>query len=216
MEQILSTVVIDPALNVCTAVSLYRRDRKAPYTERERRLKQSIMPHLIEAWNFNTLLYISHEAGFTGKYSGSRALIDRTGMLYNAEPGFAETIRMEFPEWRGPYLPDTLTNAFLNNAGGSYKGNTLSADILYRAGQDRLLIGIRTATRIHRLSARELMVAREFAAGKTHKEIAQVMGVSPATVRNQIRSVYAKLGVSSKIDLAKLLKDMDSIGLNQV
>ena len=50
-------------------------------------------------------------------------------------------------------------------------------------------------------------MAREYAAGRTYKEIAHAFGVAPATVRNQLQSAYGKLGVDSKIALAKCLAD---------
>jgi DNA-binding CsgD family transcriptional regulator len=46
-----------------------------------------------------------------------------------------------------------------------------------------------------------LAVAREFASGKTYKEIARLLGTSPATVRTQIQVVYTKLGVRTKVEL---------------
>ena len=39
------------------------------------------------------------------------------------------------------------------------------------------------------------------------KQIAQALGVSPATVRNQLQKVYAKLGVGTKLALARVLQD---------
>jgi DNA-binding NarL/FixJ family response regulator len=50
-------------------------------------------------------------------------------------------------------------------------------------------------------------ITRGFAAGKTHRNIAGSLGTSPATVRSQLQSVYAKLGVGTKIDLARRLDD---------
>jgi DNA-binding NarL/FixJ family response regulator len=47
------------------------------------------------------------------------------------------------------------------------------------------------------------MVAREFASGKTHKEIAKLFGTSPTTVRTQIQVIYTKLDVRTKVDLVR-------------
>ncbi len=41
----------------------------------------------------------------------------------------------------------------------------------------------------------------------THKQIAASLGTSPETVRSQLQNVYAKLGVGTKVDLAKRLED---------
>ena len=51
------------------------------------------------------------------------------------------------------------------------------------------------------LSKRETAVAELYASGKSYKQIARRLRVSPATVRNQIASVFRKLEVHSKAQL---------------
>ncbi len=49
-----------------------------------------------------------------------------------------------------------------------------------------------------RLSDRELEVLRLVAAGKTNKEIAAILGLSPKTVQHHVAHVYEKIGVYSR------------------
>ncbi|MFM2348237.1 MAG: hypothetical protein RL654_2990 [Pseudomonadota bacterium] len=56
-----------------------------------------------------------------------------------------------------------------------------------------------------RLATREAEVAQRYAAGESYKVIARAMGVAPDTVRSQLQQVYRKLGVHSKIALARVL-----------
>jgi DNA-binding NarL/FixJ family response regulator len=49
------------------------------------------------------------------------------------------------------------------------------------------------------------MVARRAARGETHKQIAQALDRSPATIRNQIQSIYEKLEVGNVAGLVKQL-----------
>lgn len=63
------------------------------------------------------------------------------------------------------------------------------------------------AVSIEVLSKRELEVAEAYAVGDSYKEIARTLGLSPTTVRTHLRTVYGKLGVASKIELAHLLED---------
>lgn len=56
-----------------------------------------------------------------------------------------------------------------------------------------------------RLSSRELEVAKDYVDGRTYKEIARTLGIAPATVRTHLRTVYRKLGVTSRIELAQTL-----------
>lgn len=55
------------------------------------------------------------------------------------------------------------------------------------------------------LSRREAEVARLFAQGQSYKMVARTLGSSPATVRHHLRQVYAKLGVTSKVQMARLV-----------
>jgi DNA-binding CsgD family transcriptional regulator len=44
-----------------------------------------------------------------------------------------------------------------------------------------------------------------YAQGRSYKEIARLLGLSPATVRTYLRSVYVQLGVRNKIELSGAL-----------
>lgn len=56
-----------------------------------------------------------------------------------------------------------------------------------------------------KLTKREEQVARAFADGLTHKEIAERLFIAPATVRTHLSTIYRKLEVGSKIELLKRL-----------
>lgn len=55
------------------------------------------------------------------------------------------------------------------------------------------------------LSPRERAVALLYAQGHTNKEVARLLGLSPATVRTYLRDAYQLLGVSNKIELLAAL-----------
>lgn len=59
------------------------------------------------------------------------------------------------------------------------------------------------------LTDRQLEAARLAAEGLTAKEIGQVMGVSPRTVKQHLTVVRHKLGVEKKRHLYKALKERD-------
>jgi DNA-binding CsgD family transcriptional regulator len=48
------------------------------------------------------------------------------------------------------------------------------------------------------LTARELGVLRQLARGKSMKEIARALGISPKTVDNHLQNLYAKIGVKTR------------------
>ncbi|MEM6993465.1 MAG: helix-turn-helix transcriptional regulator [Myxococcota bacterium] len=57
------------------------------------------------------------------------------------------------------------------------------------------------------LSVRQLEVARAAAAGAAIPEIARDLGVSPTTVRTHLRTVYSRLGIHSRAQLARAVGD---------
>ena len=52
-----------------------------------------------------------------------------------------------------------------------------------------------------RLSSREMEVVRCVSMGLRNKEVADKLGVSEATVKNHLTSIYSKLGVSDRLEL---------------
>jgi DNA-binding CsgD family transcriptional regulator/tetratricopeptide (TPR) repeat protein len=57
------------------------------------------------------------------------------------------------------------------------------------------------------LSSREREVAAAYVDGKSYKEIARDLQIAPTTVRTHLRTVYRKLGVTSKIQLTHALDE---------
>jgi DNA-binding NarL/FixJ family response regulator len=74
------------------------------------------------------------------------------------------------------------------------------------------MLFVRARERVARenlLTTTERRVAGLIARGRTYKDVASELGVSPATVRNQVHSIYQKLKVNSKFELARLLGALD-------
>ena len=58
---------------------------------------------------------------------------------------------------------------------------------------------------VQRLSAREREIVEHLSSGRRVPEIATTLTISPNTVRNHLKSVFRKLGVSSQVELLSLL-----------
>lgn len=54
------------------------------------------------------------------------------------------------------------------------------------------------------MTAREIQVLQQMASGKTYREIAQQLTLSPHTVRRHMEHIYKKLGVQSKLQAVQL------------
>lgn len=68
-------------------------------------------------------------------------------------------------------------------------------------------IVVRNLSSIDSLTPRELEVLRLAAGRLGDKEIAQQLNLSPRTVQNHLHRAYEKLGVSNRIQAARLLSD---------
>lgn len=56
------------------------------------------------------------------------------------------------------------------------------------------------------LSQRELQIAQSYAGGQTYQTIANTLCIAPSTVRTHLATIYRKLHVSSKMELASHLE----------
>jgi len=200
MEHTLATILLESPINLFTAVCLYRNDRNCPFSEAERLFAEAIVPHLVQAWHLNAIQFLDAPNPPIQAVPRTRAVVDRYGVLYNVEPSFSGLIRSEIPDWEGPSLPVAFVSA-LERRDRQYRSGGLVMSIARELPDEMFVVSVRRRARIDALSRRELMVAREFASGKTHKEIARQFGTSPTTVRTQIRDIYAKLEVRSKVEL---------------
>jgi DNA-binding NarL/FixJ family response regulator len=54
------------------------------------------------------------------------------------------------------------------------------------------------------LTPREVDVVRAISRGLMNQEIANELGISAQTVRHHLKSIFAKLGLSSRLELALL------------
>jgi DNA-binding NarL/FixJ family response regulator len=60
------------------------------------------------------------------------------------------------------------------------------------------------------LSARQREIVNLIARGKTNREIADILGVAESTVKNHLRVLFAKLGVTNRAKIAMIALNHDS------
>ena len=56
------------------------------------------------------------------------------------------------------------------------------------------------------LTGREREIAELVAAGRTNREVAAQLVLSERTIEAHLRNVYAKLGVRSRVELARVIR----------
>ena len=67
----------------------------------------------------------------------------------------------------------------------------------------------RGQTRIDRLSPRRRQVAVLIATGRSNKQIARELGISPATVKDHVHDILTTLGLGSRLELMAELLGQD-------
>ena len=91
-----------------------------------------------------------------------------------------------------------------------YAGDVPRAAAIYREIDSafdlrRLRDAKRVAAGPDALSGRELDVLEQIVRGKSNRAIANILGISERTVESHLRSIYAKVGVTSRLELATSL-----------
>jgi DNA-binding NarL/FixJ family response regulator len=133
-------------------------------------------------------------------------LVNGQGRILSASAEALRFISAHWHGWKAVYLPAELNSApsfeqtrRLLELGVVFDRHQLEN----RSGSPLYGIALRRANAYDRLTVRERQIADEIANGRTHKEIAKILVLSPATVRNHTQAILMKLGLHSKAALAK-------------
>jgi two-component system, NarL family, nitrate/nitrite response regulator NarL len=59
--------------------------------------------------------------------------------------------------------------------------------------------------RLAALTSREIQIARSVAEGRSNRDIATQLGITEQTVKNHLTSIFEKVGVTSRLQLALTL-----------
>ncbi|MGO4390352.1 LuxR C-terminal-related transcriptional regulator [Variovorax sp. M-6] len=207
IENMLATTVIDPSTRFAHWILLYRADRDADYTPAEIARLELLAPHVMEALAINRKMHLERLSPVEpGAVSRGSAIADLRGVVYHADARFAALAGEEWDDWHERRLPAALSAHFQQD-GERFLGRALVVDA--RLEQQLLFLKARPRCRADGLTAREFTIAKLIAKGDTHKEIAQTLTRSPATVRNQIQAIYEKLEVGNIAGLIEELRLAD-------
>lgn len=153
------------------------------------------------------------ERGINGGAGAANLLVNARGRILHASPEALRLIGDRYQGWNVDYLPAEL------NVPTPYPAKRCIRDwgivmewteLAHRSGQPLFGVALRPASLADRLTSRERQIAEQIANGLTHKEIARLLDLSPATVRNHTQTILTKLGVHSKSRLSKVLHSADA------
>ncbi len=203
MEQVMGISQFNAITRLSHYLIVYGHDRSRPFTDAERDAFQRLLPHLIAAWRhrqMSEMLQIPLPRGETERTSCGRAIADYHGVVEAADDGFATVLASAFPGWRGPKLPDALRDVLARADDTAHIGS-LTVRVL-RSTQSCVLTLIGSDATA-KLTTAERRAAQLYASGATQAAIAERLGVSQHTIRNQLATVYDKLGIHNKVELSR-------------
>jgi DNA-binding CsgD family transcriptional regulator len=193
----------DPALGLHTFLSLFRHDLAAPFSRDDMAFVEAVMPHVASATTINRLHQIAQIKAVSGGPRVAVAICDGFGVLQFAESAFAEFMSLEWPDWKGPSLPEGMKLVGKTGGTSAFVGSKISIEA--RQESELVVLHVRPRPVSAGLTPKERLVTRLFAEGLTYKEVARRLELSPPTVKHHLRNAYAKLGVQSKGEIAWLL-----------
>jgi DNA-binding CsgD family transcriptional regulator len=180
-------------------VSLARRRAVPRFSGRDLRLVELLAPHLSAALQ---MALADQLAAQRNPEKSALLAADALGSLRVIENGAMDLLRLEWPGWVGPVLPAPLV-ACLAARQAEHLGREVRVSI--RWSGDHAFLSLRRREPSDMLTRQERAVARAFASGLSYRQVADDLGLAPATVRHHLRSAYVKLGVSDKAAFATRL-----------
>lgn len=205
IEHVLCTSSIQRYAGLYGVISFYRADAARPFSEAERQAIEVVVPHVFAAVRQARVTQLRKVVRVGDVHGQSAAIVNDEGLVLEADPGLVDLLRLEWPGWTGPELPSELATAV--RAASSTK--IVRARIVVRAdaGDGFRLMHVRRAVLADRLTPREREIAGAFSLGETYREIGARLGIAPNTVRRHLGNIYEKLGISSKVELDRMLSD---------
>lgn len=202
IECVLATSLPESGSAVRSIVAFWRGDASRAFTERERRATEILTRHLIEADKMNRLFHIEmpHQAG--KRLTWATAVCEPSGMLCLTDSRFKAVLRSEWLDWNNARVPRKLA-AHVQQQGGPFVGREII--IHAHAIGGLILLKARRKAAVDRLGKKEHQTALFLAEGRSYQEVARLRKASLATIRNQAHSIYQKLSVMNKAQLAHAL-----------
>ncbi len=185
-------------------ISSYRMGARAGHwTDPERDFLQCAVDQLSAAMKLSTA-----EPGRTSAPGSVSILVSETGIGLLGLPALRERFGDIWPRWTGDHLPEQLVRLIGHPGTHILPDRDLVVTVETTPrfqGMGLRRLTLRRLMKFDLLTTREREVARELAEGKSAKEVARLLGLAPATVRNQTQSIYQKLQVDNRAALSALV-----------
>ena len=181
--------------------SLWRAHKKAVFNTSDLNAANLMIPHIFQALSINRKL---SENFFLSKEKASGFLIsEQNGSIHYISDDAIFLLRREYPNWLSHQLPNEVISGFRASESKTYIGSQIVMNLKMQGSL--MMIAIQPRSPGSKLTTAELRVVEKIVQYVTYKEAARQLGVSPATIRNQLHAIYKKLGIKGKSELAKVI-----------
>jgi DNA-binding CsgD family transcriptional regulator len=184
-------------------ISLYRHNNSA-FTHVDIALFEQIVRHINQLWRYNLQEALELSPNHNMFHA---ALVREDGYILSIGVALCEVIYANWPEWEGVYIPKDLMLHF-EKTPTHIRLAKLNINIFKKS--NNISIEILNIKKDFTLSPREYRVAYLFSQGHSYKRVAELLGLSPSTVRTYLQKAYFQLGVSNKVELISALNLVSS------
>lgn len=194
--------VPSPEHHTSSVMMVCRDEQASRFSDHDVDDLQRVAPHLAEAAAVNRSIWLPRSAGpETGGLPV--ALLDAEGRFVQTTAAFARLFWPNAPPATA-YLADQAVRALQKRRPWPLPGGRHT---LYGEPEDTggWRLRLRSTSALDQLTKRERQVATLFAGGASYKAIAKKLGLAPATARNHLQNLYAKLGISQRDQLSALV-----------
>jgi DNA-binding CsgD family transcriptional regulator len=194
IERILSSIHLEQNSDIFTLLTLYRYDRDRPFSTREKRTQSRLLFHLLSAYSHRQLLELTDDQN-----EFSYALVDHQGVYHAVDQKFLAL------------LPPHLATKQKFPFDLTFKDNHVQCidskvKLSFSREGELIKVGLRSIAPLDLLTEREQQIVAELSQGKTFKQVAKSLELSPSTVSNHLYRIYDKLNIHSRSELISLMK----------
>lgn len=197
----LTLVSAQSLIDTIPTIALWRAARSNAYADKDAYAANQLLPHILQAKEINRRLATLSSSAAHGS---AIVLATLDGCVQFVQQDAIRLLQLEWSEWTPPLLPRSLMDSLKAGKEKAFTGTSLDVKASVQGNILCLVIAVKPSKKTGLTNA-EYRVAKLAADGFQYKEIARELGVSTATVRNQLHSAYQKLGVSNKTALASVL-----------
>lgn len=183
----LMTVQVEPHNQVINLITYARHDESRPFSQEVKRLSEWLQPCLVEGLKINLLN--GYQPNFPSAHYG---VFDSFGYLIEAEDSLLKLLK------HYKLMSDFKLNLNLLNDKQQHSQEFEDLIIHARAQHGLVLVEVLQTPLVDRLTERQIEICRLLITGKTNKEIAKVLHLSPNTIHNHLKRIFQLLNVSSR------------------